>query len=167
MSFDPNKAKTPCGVASQHSLKFLPQVSIALVAFLRLTTCTTGRDSHNTFTVPSNLEIPVMHLHRSDDRQQFRTIVRLLTPRQGEGAISVVVDTQEYSTARSSEPSLLIADTCSISPGHDAVVAPAPTNFLDDKGCTSPTCPYFVLCCSGVTVTTEEVPSRTFMSTPT
>lgn len=29
MSFDPNKAKTPCGDASQHSLKFLPQVSIA------------------------------------------------------------------------------------------------------------------------------------------
>ena len=65
-----------------------------------------------------------MHLHGSDDSQKFCTIVRLLTPMQGEGAISVVVDTKECSTTRSSEPRVLIADTCSISPGHDAVVAP-------------------------------------------
>ena len=71
-----------------------------------------------------------MHLHRSDDSLQFRTNVRLLTPMQGEGAISVVVDTKEYSTARSSEPRVMIADTCSISPGHDAVVAPG---FLSES----------------------------------
>ena len=124
MSFDPDKAKTTCGVASQQSLKFLTRVSIALVAFLRLTTCTTCRDWHYTFSVRSDLEIPIMHLHRSDDSQQFCTIVRLLTPRQGEGAISVVVDTKVSSTACTSEPRILIADTCSISPGHDAVVAP-------------------------------------------
>ena len=31
-----------------------------------------------------------MDLHRGNDSQQLRTIVRLLTPRQGEGAISAI-----------------------------------------------------------------------------
>ena len=63
-----------------------------------------------------------MYLHRSNDGWQFCTVVCLLTSRQGEGAISVVVDAKQYSTAHSSEPRVLIADTCSICPGHDTVV---------------------------------------------
>ena len=61
----------------------------------------------------------IMDLHRSGDGQQHRTIFRLLTPRQG-----VIADAKEYPTALSSVPRVLIADTCSISPGYDAFIAP-------------------------------------------
>ena len=63
-----------------------------------------------------------MFLHRSNGGQQLRPVDGLLTSRQGEGAIPVVVDAKEYSTACSPEPRILIADACSNSPGHDTVI---------------------------------------------
>ena len=37
MTLDPHKVKTPSGVESQLCLKFVPQICVALIAFLRFT----------------------------------------------------------------------------------------------------------------------------------
>ena len=46
----------------------------------------------------------------------------LLASTLGEGAVSVVVDAEEHSAACPSKPRVLIAETCSIGPGHDTVI---------------------------------------------
>ena len=45
--------------------------------------------------------------------EQFSTVVSLLTSRQGERAVPVIVDAEEYPATCSSEPQVLVADACS------------------------------------------------------
>ena len=54
--------------------------------------------------------------------EKLRTVVGLLTPMQSERTIPVFANTEEDSTARSSESRILTADACNIRPRHNAVV---------------------------------------------
>ena len=72
--------------------------------------------------VGPDLKVSVLHSQRSDCRQKFRTVVGLLTSKQGEGAIPVVTNAEEDSAARPSEPCILIADACTIDPHNNTVV---------------------------------------------
>ena len=106
----------------QHGLKLVPQILVFLIALLGLATYTTGCKSHDEFTVLPDLEIPIVDFHRRNDGKQLSTVVSLLTSRQGEGAVPVIVDAEAYTATCSSEPRVLVADACSIGPGNDTVM---------------------------------------------
>ena len=119
-SFDPHKVKTRCGLKSQLCPKFVPQICVALVALLRLTTCTAGRNAHYILTVsdlisrfPSCTCIAAMTANNS-----ARLSVCSRPGKVKEQFLSSLMP-KNFSTACFSEPRVLIADTRPTGPGHD------------------------------------------------
>ena len=88
-----------------------PQIRSAFVVQVSLTLQESSSNTHDILAIRPDLKVSVLHSHRSDCRQKLRTLVGLLTPKQSERA-----------TARPSESRILIADACTLSPRHNAVV---------------------------------------------
>ena len=115
MHFDPREVKTSRGCLSQLRYKLGPQVCIAFSLTLQ------GSSSKRTTFSLSDL-ISSFRLAHASRRSptKFRTVVGLL-PGKGERAIPVITDA-EQTLQPTSEPRILTADACTISPRHNGAV---------------------------------------------
>ena len=120
-SCDPHEVKLSRGFHSQLRDKLIPQIGIAF--FNCLSHCKRPVAIRATYS-PSDLisRFPSCTCIANDCRQQLRTVVSLLAPKQSDRAIFVITDTEEESTARPFESCILFADGCSIRPRCNAII---------------------------------------------